>query len=113
MRRELHVRFCEGGGVRLPSATRPILCFQHKEDAEKVLQVLPKRFEKYGLLVRLRLPKLRKNDDGPSWFHVSTAMNQTDAAISRCRPLIPLLATINVSKASSASWAQMPIEKRF
>jgi len=25
------------------------LCFQHKEDAEKVLSVLPKRFEKYGL----------------------------------------------------------------
>jgi len=26
-----------------------ILCFQHKEDAEKVLSVLPKRFAKYGL----------------------------------------------------------------
>ncbi len=26
-----------------------LLCFQHKEDAEKVLAVLPKRFEKYGL----------------------------------------------------------------
>jgi len=26
-----------------------ILCFQGKEDAEKVLEVLPKRFEKYGL----------------------------------------------------------------
>ena len=24
MRRELHVRFCEGGGVRFPSATRRI-----------------------------------------------------------------------------------------
>ena len=24
MRRELHVRFCEGGGVRLPSATRQV-----------------------------------------------------------------------------------------
>ena len=24
MRRESHVRFCEGGGVRFPSATRPI-----------------------------------------------------------------------------------------
>src|ERR1700732_3214392 len=27
-----------------------ILCFQHREDAEKVLAVLPKRFEKYGLI---------------------------------------------------------------
>jgi len=26
-----------------------ILCFEHKSDAEKVLQVLPKRFAKYGL----------------------------------------------------------------
>lgn len=25
MKRELHVRFCEGGGVQLPSATRPNL----------------------------------------------------------------------------------------
>ena len=24
MRRESHVRFCEGGGVRSPSATRPV-----------------------------------------------------------------------------------------
>jgi len=26
-----------------------VLCFQYREDAEKVLQVLPKRFERYGL----------------------------------------------------------------
>ena len=26
-----------------------ILCFQYREDAEKVLDVLTKRFEKYGL----------------------------------------------------------------
>jgi group II intron reverse transcriptase/maturase len=26
-----------------------VLCFQHREDAEKVLRVLPKRFAKYGL----------------------------------------------------------------
>ena len=25
MRREFHVRFCEGGGVRFPSATRRLL----------------------------------------------------------------------------------------
>src|SRR5688572_17506409 len=49
MRRELHVRFCEGGGVQLPSATRLILCFQYREDAERVLDVLSKRFAKYGL----------------------------------------------------------------
>ena len=49
MRREFHVRFCEGGGVQFPSATRLLLCFQYREDAERVLAVLPKRFAKYGL----------------------------------------------------------------
>ena len=49
MRRELHVRFCEGGGVQFPSATRLMLCFQYREDAERVLEVLSKRFAKYGL----------------------------------------------------------------
>src|SRR5262249_13635364 len=39
----------EGGGVRFLSATRPVICFQYREDAEKVLQVLPKRFARYGL----------------------------------------------------------------
>jgi len=49
MSREAHVQFCESLGVKFPGATHPILCFQHKEDAEKVLAVLPKRFAKYGL----------------------------------------------------------------
>ena len=35
--------------MRFLSATRPVLCFQYREDAEKVLSVLPKRFAKYGL----------------------------------------------------------------
>jgi hypothetical protein len=38
MRREFHVRFCEGGGVRFPSATRlVILCRRGK--AEEALPV--------------------------------------------------------------------------
>ena len=49
MSREAHVQFCERLGVRFPGATHPILCFERKEDAEKVLSVLPKRFAKYGL----------------------------------------------------------------
>jgi RNA-directed DNA polymerase len=40
LRGEAHeIRFADDG----------ILCFEHKEDAEKVLRVLPKRFAKYGL----------------------------------------------------------------
>jgi len=32
MRRELHVRFCEGGGVRFPSATRLVICCRARAD---------------------------------------------------------------------------------
>jgi hypothetical protein len=52
MTREGHVRFCEGGRVRFPSATRPVICFQYREEAESVLQVRPKRFARYGLTLQ-------------------------------------------------------------
>jgi len=64
MRRELHVRFCERGGGRFPSATRLVIAFAREEDARRVWNVLPKRFGKYGLtlhpdktrLINFRLP---------------------------------------------------------
>jgi len=37
MRREFHVRFCEGGGVRFPSATRRNVYVQSKRAAERVM----------------------------------------------------------------------------
>ncbi len=49
MSREVHVRFCERRGVRLPPATLLIVCFQYREDAERVASVLRKRLAKYGL----------------------------------------------------------------
>jgi hypothetical protein len=39
----------KGEAHEIRFADDAILCFQHKEDAEKVLTVLPKRFGKYGL----------------------------------------------------------------
>jgi len=39
----------KGEAYEIRFADDAILCFQRKEDAEKVLEVLPKRFEKYGL----------------------------------------------------------------
>jgi group II intron reverse transcriptase/maturase len=39
----------KGEAYEIRFADDAILCFQHKGDAEKVLTVLPKRFEKYGL----------------------------------------------------------------
>ncbi len=49
MRREFHVRFCEGGGVRFPSATRLVIGFRRKDDAEQVLEWLTARLAEYGL----------------------------------------------------------------
>jgi RNA-directed DNA polymerase len=39
----------KGEAYEIRYADDAILCFQHREDAEKVLAVLSKRFEKYGL----------------------------------------------------------------
>jgi RNA-directed DNA polymerase len=54
---DVHVRICEHVGVRFPRVTRPLLCFQYREDAQRVLRVLTKRFAKYGL--RLHPEKTR------------------------------------------------------
>jgi len=52
MKRECHVRFCEGGGVKLPSATRPVVGFQHEADAKRFLAQLREQRcgEAHGLL---------------------------------------------------------------
>ena len=77
MRREFHVRFCEGGGVRFPSATRLVVLFQRKRDAERFLAVLPKRFGKFGLtlhpdktrLIPFQRPdRVDPDDDRPGTF---------------------------------------------
>ena len=39
----------KGEAYEIRFADDAILCFQHRADAEKVMRVLPKRFEKYGL----------------------------------------------------------------
>jgi RNA-directed DNA polymerase len=49
MRRESHVRFCEGAGGQFPRATRLLMGFEHMDDAQRVMEVLPKRMGKYGL----------------------------------------------------------------
>ena len=49
MRRESHVRFCEGGGVRAPSATRLVAGFEHEGDARRFLDAMRERFEAFAL----------------------------------------------------------------
>jgi len=63
MRRESHVRFCEGGGVKFPSATRLIVGFQHKSEAERFLAELRERFRKFRL--ELHPDKTRLLEFGP------------------------------------------------
>ncbi len=58
MRREPHVRIREGLGVKLPRATRLVMGFRDQRDAQRVLDVLPKRFGKYGLTVHPTKTKL-------------------------------------------------------
>lgn len=54
---DVHVRFCERPRVRLPRATHLVVVFKTEEDARRVMDVLPKRFGRYGL--RLHPEKTR------------------------------------------------------
>ncbi len=49
MRRESHVRFCEGGGVRLPSATRRVVMCRTQAEAERALARIRELIENRGL----------------------------------------------------------------
>ena len=49
MRREFHVRFCEGLGVRFPRATRLVIGLQRPEDAEYMRTLLGQRLATFGL----------------------------------------------------------------
>jgi hypothetical protein len=58
MSREVHVRICERGGVRFPRATRLIIGCELASDARRIMEVLPKRFAKYGLEINAEKTKL-------------------------------------------------------
>ena len=63
MRREFHVRFCEGGGVRAPSATRlVILCRRGK--GEEALQRLREIMGKLKLTVNEEKTRICKVPEG-------------------------------------------------
>jgi RNA-directed DNA polymerase len=70
---DVHVRFCESAGVRLPRATLLVLVFQEEGDARRVEAVLGRRFAKYGLtlhpdktrLVRFERPRRGSGQQGP------------------------------------------------
>src|SRR5215475_15731180 len=46
---DVHVRICERLGVRLPRATRLVVGFQNRTDAERFLREFRERLAKFGL----------------------------------------------------------------
>jgi RNA-directed DNA polymerase len=49
MRRESHVRFREGAGVRFPRATRRVIAFEREDDARRFLGELRERLGRFAL----------------------------------------------------------------
>ena len=49
MRREFHVRFCEGGGVRFPSATRLVVMCRTRRDCERAEERIREILGRLGL----------------------------------------------------------------
>jgi RNA-directed DNA polymerase len=49
MRREFHVRFCEGPGVQFPRAIRLVMGFQHESDASLFRAALEERLRRFNL----------------------------------------------------------------
>ena len=73
MRRESHVRFWEGGGVQVPSATRPLVHCGSEAEARSVLEAIRGRLADCGL--ELHPTKTRivycKDDDRPGSTNTS------------------------------------------
>ena len=67
MRRESHVRFCEGGGVRFPSATRLVLLCKSESAAKEGLVRAREILARLGLELhpdKTRLVDLRRGREG-------------------------------------------------
>ena len=65
-----------GNAFEIRYADDGLLCFQFKEDAERVLEVLPKRFAKYGLTLhpeKTRLVKFGRS----AYYHAKRAKTKT------------------------------------
>ena len=62
MRRESHVRFCEGGGVRLPSATRLVRSI--KEECLERMTALGERHFRHAITEFMRHYHFERNHQG-------------------------------------------------
>jgi RNA-directed DNA polymerase len=70
MRRESHVRFREGGGVRFPSATRLLVHCRSERQARAVLEAIRGRLEQCGLELHPKKTRIVycKDDDRPGEY---------------------------------------------
>ena len=62
--RKYHVRICEGLRGRFPGSTRFLLLFSNKEDALRVMKVLPNRLSKFRLTLHPEKTKLIELEEG-------------------------------------------------
>jgi len=67
MKRELHVRFCEGGGVKLPSATRLVILCRSEAEAEEALEEVRQWTVQAGLTLHPTKTRI-VNADGQGGF---------------------------------------------
>jgi RNA-directed DNA polymerase len=63
MNGDVHVRICERAGVQLPCATRRVLGFESRSEAERFLAALRDRLHQFGL--ELQAEKTRLIECGP------------------------------------------------
>ena len=92
MRREFHVRFSEGPGVQFPRATRLVMGFSREADARRVMEVLSKRFEKYGLTLhpeKTRLVEFTKPPQRPPSMGRAGDREHSTSWVSRTTGIAP------------------------
>ena len=74
MRRESHVRFWEGGGVQVPSATRPLVHCRSEAEARSVLEAIRGRLADCGLELhptKTRIVYCKDGDRPGEYEHVA------------------------------------------
>ena len=79
MSREVHVRICEGVGVRFPRATRLVMVCALERDAQRLLTVLPQRLGKYGLTLHPTKTQVTRFTRPPSHAHSRRHTQSTPA----------------------------------
>ena len=84
---DVHVRFRERLGVRFPRATRLVIGFERRDDAERVMDVLPKRLGRYGLTLHADKTRVLP------WATASTATGGQRSGLLRLLGVHAALAT--------------------